>query len=421
MAGDDKKRDSYSQYLNDRKYRASNKSTEDFYGFQGRKIIRQDTEGQLNVNSQREHTFTNQAGDIKLHTLNPEEFLFHKGGVTYFWKQILFYDHERMIRWTSLRFFWGTILQDTGLWIKLLSLFTISAISALGVYFLYTHEDLQTMKTDYMEEIMNQFNALTSFLLSFYLNEVIKRWWTVRDGCIGVLWKSINNLCQIASTHLGPSKEHRQCKALILRYGLLSHALVYKQAQSTDNQLQDLLEIDLLNKEELVILKNLDHKAQIVWVWMTSFFQYLIFDTGSIPKELVKNIHDQLFAGRNSIQRAFSYIDTQVPLPYAHLNALTVHLFHIILAVVCGISMMAALFEKEGSNFGKLFLQLILITAFGLLYQGILIISGKLQNPLGHDDIDFPRMAYHMALQETGEAFFLAAENNAALTERLTQ
>jgi len=393
-----------------------------FQGFHGKKFKRTDTRGQLEQIPGREATYTTglqydegRSTNPVSHALDVKKYLQKRRGVTYFWRQILFYDHEKMIRWKSLTFFWGTILEDMTLWTKVGTMLLITIGSAVLCHLIYG-ADAAELDTNYMDTIITQLNALTAFLLGFYLNEVVKRWWKVRDDCIGELWRAINNLCQLTATHLGEDTEDQQCKALVLRYGLLSHALCYKQAQKTDSQLQDMLEIELINKDELVILKNLRNKPQVIWVWMTSFFRYLIWDTRQIPQELVKNVHDELFRGRGAIQRTFSYIDTQVPLPYTHLNALTVHCFHLALAVICGINCTVAIHE---SNWGRFCLQVAMIGSFGPLYQGILIISAKLQNPLGDDDIDFPRMAYHMALQETGEAFFLAAQQNKHLSSTI--
>jgi len=267
-----------------------------------------------------------------------------------------------------------------------------------------------------MDAVVTQMNSLTAFLLGFFLNEVIKRWWKIRESCIGALWKSIINLCQICATHLGNSQDDQQCKAIVLRYGLLSHALCYKQAQKVDNDLRDLINMELLNEEEEKILKKLKHKPQVIWIWMTSLFQHLIWESGQINPQLVKNCHDQLFGGRNAIQRTFAFINTQVPLPYAHLNAIAVHFFHFALSIIAGVKCCVALHD---GNKGEIALQITLLIGFGFLYQGILIISSKLQNPLGDDDIDFPRMAYHMALQETGEAFFKAAEIHWPILEKI--
>eukprot|EP00494_Astrolonche_serrata_P019674 UN19884 len=51
--------------------------------------------------------------------------------------------------------------------------------------------------------------------------------------------------------------------------------LMYKEAaaQKNETQLEDLLKINLLNQEEMMILKNMQHKSQIVWIWMTSFYR----------------------------------------------------------------------------------------------------------------------------------------------------
>jgi len=276
----------------------------------------------------------------------------------------------------------------------------ITAISAICTYYTKIPST-----TDHMLKIVTLLNILVALLLGIYLSKKISRWWQVREECLGTLWGSITNLCQLLAVYLGQDDEHYKYR--VLRYGLLSHALVYKQAQITTHVLQDLLTMGLLTPDELLSLKQIPHKAQVVWIWQTQLLNHLIWEEEKLPKALIKNVTDQLLAGRDSIRRLFSFVETQVPFPYTHMLALTVHTFHIILSMVCGINICVAL-SSEPVKLAKLVLYIFLVVVFCLLYQGILDISVKLENPLGNDDIDFPRMAYHLTIKETGEAFFRA-------------
>merc|ERR1712194_547986 len=125
--------------------------------------------------------------------------------------------------------------------------------------------------------------------------------------------------------------------------------------------------------------------GQVVWIWMTRLIRKLMFEDDKIPQALCKNIHDQLFQGRDAIRRTNCYLDTQFPMPYVHILSATVHVFHIIIAVVAGINFTVG--WDDGST-SKMVLQFVVVMVFGVLYEGILSIARKLQNPLGNHNVD---------------------------------
>ena len=57
----------------------------------------------------------------------------------------------------------------------------------------------------------------------------IKRWWEIRTKMLGGLWDATLNIVMTLSVHLGTSYD--SLKRKLLRYGLLSHALIYKTIQ----------------------------------------------------------------------------------------------------------------------------------------------------------------------------------------------
>jgi len=261
------------------------------------------------------------------------------------------------------------------------------------------------MTTEFMFQICIYLNALTAFLLGFNLSEKIGRWWEIRDRCIGGLRGAISNLITICSVYLGEDMD--DYKHLILRYCLLSHALVYIQAQKRNDDLQDLIRMELVTKDEFKTLKKLppQAKAEAVWIWISQVFRHLLWEDQQIPKLLVKNVHDELMEGRDAVRQCFAYIDTQLPLPYTHLLSLTVHISHLTLAIVCGINAAIAVVNKHTAEF---VLQFVLLGAFCILYQGILVIGNKIENPLGYDTIDFPRLKYHLDIKDSSLSFIKA-------------
>ena len=110
--------------------------------------------------------------------------------------------------------------------------------------------------TDYMSQMNYVLNFVTALLLCFYLNMCIRRWWSIRDNCLGNLWSSLSNLVQITSTHL-IHNEDEQYVHLLVRYCLLTHALMYKQANNTDLNLTDLLHMKLITAKEIEYLDEM--------------------------------------------------------------------------------------------------------------------------------------------------------------------
>jgi len=334
---------------------------------------------------------------------DPMRYVKTIGKTVFFGKQIYQYDFDDVTSMSALFYWNGTVFKSSAVWEKLISCFVIAVVSAFLCYVVI--DDIKNMTTTFMFQICIYLNALTAFLLGFYLSSKIGRWWTIRDKCIGGLRGAISNLITICSVYLDDDMD--DFKHLVLRYALLSHALVYIQAQKRNDDLQDLIAMELITKDEFLTLKKLppQAKAEAVWIWISQVFRHLIWEDKQIPKLLVKNVHDQLMNGRDSVRQVFAFIDTQLPLPYTHLLSLTVHISHLCLAVVCGINAIIAVVNKHTAEF---VLQFVLLGSFCILYQGILVIGNKIENPLGFDTIDFPRLQYHIAIKESCLSFIKA-------------
>jgi len=331
--------------------------------------------------------------------IDTSKYTVRKGSVVYFSRQILKYDHDATVSWEGIFMKSGTVLNTKSIWRKLGIMFSLAACSALITgYFIDKPGDIDTSTA---MEAISMFNALVAFLMGLFLCTIIDGWWTVREKCIGQLWSCILNLCMTVAVHL-PERSDMEIKMLILRYGLLSHALIYKYAQQTDNNLQDLMEIGLLNTEELVLLKEDPHRAQVVWIWLATILRRLLFEDQKIPQSLTKNLHDQIFKGRDSIRAVTCFLDTQMPLPYVHILGITVHSFHIMISVVGGINFLVG---YDNSSYQFMSLQIVFIVCFGVIYEGILSIARKLQNPLGNHYVDLNRLAYHCQFMKQESPF----------------
>ena len=92
-----------------------------------------------------------------------------------------------------------------------------------------------------LQSTLESLNALIAtgliFILGPYVTLAVSRWWTVRKEGIGGLWGAVDDLCvwSAAWFYKGSLADH-SARALVLRYGLLSHALLYKEARNEADQ-----------------------------------------------------------------------------------------------------------------------------------------------------------------------------------------
>jgi hypothetical protein len=86
------------------------------------------------------------------------------------------------------------------------------------------------------EEAIDALNNLMAaglfFLLGPFVGNAVQRWWNVRRDCVGGLWGVVDDLSSYAAAWFHqPTTADREARKLVLRLGLCSHALLYKQAR----------------------------------------------------------------------------------------------------------------------------------------------------------------------------------------------
>jgi hypothetical protein len=191
-----------------------------------------------------------------------------------------------------------------------------AVITALAVWFMGLHEE--------SAEALSSLNATICsgvfFLLGPHTSAAVSRWWDVRKTGIGGLWASVDDLSSWAAAWFAePTPADRAARALVLRYGLCAHALLFKQARDEDGDLGDLVQAGLLQPAEAVALAPLPSKAQVVWAWHTRFWTRVIKGELSCSKlyapTLAPLVMEKCMQGRSSIALSLAYIDTQLPFP----------------------------------------------------------------------------------------------------------
>ena len=111
---------------------------------------------------------------------------------------------------------------------------------------------------DELYELHHFFNGLLAFLLALYVSRAVARWWEMRIACVGALWDSIDRLSLWAAAWWSAgTAADTAARALVLRYGLLSHALLFKQARGQLHESKSVADAGLSELVELKLLKLL--------------------------------------------------------------------------------------------------------------------------------------------------------------------
>lgn len=78
------------------------------------------------------------------------------------------------------------------------------------------------------------FTKLLTYILGLYVSLGLSRWWAIRTY-LSTFWGAYENLVMLVGTYIkDDSEENRKVRDTVVRYGLLSHALIYRAAQQKD-------------------------------------------------------------------------------------------------------------------------------------------------------------------------------------------
>ena len=311
------------------------------------------------------------------------------------------------------------------------------------------------------EQAMSELNSLLGtglfFILGPFVGFAVTRWWQVRFDGIGALWGAVDDLstwasswfsapalfprahasyaakllvvsgAQPLSSLLAPSRSRmtadrktvadHAARALVLRYGLLSHALLYKEARQ-ETELDDLVSAGLLHEHEAATLQPLSSKPLVVWAWMASFWQRALGGhLGCTHIEhasmLAPMVHDRCMRGRGAIGTALAVIDTQQPFPYVHLLSLITDVALSVNAATVGLQTGRHLLGAEAARAEAPLIiacALVRVTAFVLCIGGLLSIGVHLDNPAGDDASDFPALAYQVMMRKECESITIGID-----------
>jgi len=254
------------------------------------------------------------------------------------------------------------------------------------------------------------------FILGPFVGFAVSRWWQIRKDGVGGLWGAVDDLSTWAACWFhNKSLADRSARALVMRLGLLSHALLYKQAREEDDHLDDLVAAGLLHEHEARTLLPLASKPQVVWSWMTSFWVRALGTDNALGTTLIEHasmlsplVHDRCMRGRGAIGTALAFIDTQQPFPYVHLLFVITDVALAVNSATCGLQAGRHLLAAETAHAEApliLICAFVRVTSFVMSISGLLAIGVHLDNPMGDDPVDFPALAYQVFMKKECEAF----------------
>eukprot|EP00928_Gymnodinium_smaydae_P016895 TRINITY_DN16409_c0_g2_i1.p1 TRINITY_DN16409_c0_g2~~TRINITY_DN16409_c0_g2_i1.p1 ORF type:complete len:446 (-),score=47.46 TRINITY_DN16409_c0_g2_i1:392-1729(-) len=296
--------------------------------------------------------------------------------------------------------------------------FTISfAVPFTWVFYNYCGNDSDEVFKDRMDDFSRtttSMHGVLTFLLGFYLSTAVSRWWAIRNDCIGGLWGAVSDLSlQLAAYFPSDSRADRGVRSRILRWGVLSHELVYKQARG-ETDLEDLLEAKLLTDHEWELLENEPSKPQVVWVWVSSYLTHLAYgseeDGGGrlpYPAQVLPQLQSMVCSARGSIGAAFGYTDTQVPFSYVQFLGLLTWV-HNLIQVIASANVASSYLHGKARKSTAL-MEMVFVVLYPTFFLAILHLCNGLLNPLRSSSYCFPKKAYTQYMLGENVAFHKAA------------
>lgn len=329
-------------------------------------------------------------------------------------EKLIKYDDQHYVGFAALWSLRGTYLVSSTIWLTCSVYWVLCALMVALGWFL--HERKVPLDSPenvaHFETLAGYFTALIGFMLGMFVSTLVGRWWSVRNNCIGGLWGAIDDLNLILAIHM-PSPNDRPLKENVLRLCLLSHRLVYNQAQGKEKRhdLEKHVHRGLMTTEELDILEHEASKSQTVWVWIGQLI-HKIANEGKIKyKEmLVPQLDILCTKARGSIGQAFAYTDTQLPLPYVHMLATAVIISNFLVALKCGLVIGRVLGPNTQMNYLVLAVQICHVVVIPFFYHAFLNLGSALANPLQKDFTDFPDFAFHVYMRNENVSFYRAGE-----------
>eukprot|EP00930_Biecheleria_cincta_P040150 TRINITY_DN27535_c0_g1_i1.p1 TRINITY_DN27535_c0_g1~~TRINITY_DN27535_c0_g1_i1.p1 ORF type:complete len:299 (-),score=56.92 TRINITY_DN27535_c0_g1_i1:227-1093(-) len=194
--------------------------------------------------------------------------------------KILHYSFDAVCRWGGVL----GVLTKAGVLrisrsILVVVVFTLGLAAGTMVLASWVNDE-HGMDTDAMDTMQQRVNIMVTFILGFFVQLNILRWWQHRES-LRQLHGAVLDI-QLFLTSLGAPQEQLQT---ITRLGLLSQALLFEEVRgaflgegaaadagnAAGAAYEGLKRMGLLRAEEASFLVGQEQKAQAIWVWLASY------------------------------------------------------------------------------------------------------------------------------------------------------
>lgn len=326
----------------------------------------------------------------------------------------------------------GTIMEDPVLLVEQMLITILFLAFALPVYIFFKQDMAADRKgaIDVREWLNNQetkmrafakiMTGLAAFLLSFYTSTSVARWWTIRTEGVGGIKSATMDLTMFISQFC--TREEKVLSA-IRRYSRASLMLVFlwRRGQIADPNVlkKQLLGRELLDEAEVDKLLMWNHGLhETIWAWQTGIVTMLQREGKIKSEQLYSLLLERCSDGRQAVQCIHTHCAVRIPMQYVHLLGLLVKMHNMVLSIIMGILFGAALRDHEVIICCQLFGRTCLLP---FLFNAILLINAKLQDPFEGNMADFPCTVYEKGLENDGRAFVESSANLPAWMERRFQ
>ena len=356
--------------------------------------------------------------------------------------KVVRFNESRMAKFGWLQVWNGTVFAAPSapfIWYQLALLWGI-ALASFGVSYACTlyvdtsidWKDFDNSNLEEVWEVLDEFKVvadtsqvlttLVSFLLGLYVTKTVDIWWNMRHELLQSVLNTIDSMCcRLAIYFPGNSPEDDEAKETVLRYGVLSLKLLFKDAREVDawnirdrkrlgcDSLMDLVDEGLLLKHERELLKECPSRSQVIWVWIASLFTKWCLD-GRLPSpvENQNTILEECNTARNNIAMILARVNTQYPMSYSHLVISMVKVLLLIQAMVAGYIFNLSLWT---GYYYWTATQIVYLIVWTLFHQAMIDIKEHITNPFRDNPCDFAEMIQAARAINTNRAFFNAGKH----------
>ena len=271
-------------------------------------------------------------------------------------------------------------------------------------------------------EISSTIEIFVAFLLGSFIKKTIDIWWELRHDTLQQLMNVIADMClRMAIYFPGKNYEDKHARETIMRYGILSLALLFQDAKKVDiwkkRQARDcgVLNLDHLQREKLLtsreaaLLHNVPAKSQMCWIWISSLFTKWCLD-GRLPDPLGNQNSMLQYSeeARNAISTILAQLTMQFPLSYSYLIVFFCKVYMGTLAVEAGVTAGSSLLQGQ-TNYATLLTKCFALTVSPIVYQGLLELKERVSNPFRNNMQDYSLKMFHARLRNECTGFFKCA------------